>query len=88
MARQPFGGRPNKAALNRMKVTTGIVSVVTFLGSLGAIATLSPGTHAALSTSAQTAQVGSSTLSQSNTLSQFSTRRQAFVTPLTRTRGS
>ena len=94
MAKQPFGGRPSKTALARIKLTTGIVSVVTFVSSLGVIAYLSPGTQNAAGTINHTAMVGSTTSAgtttaqNSITTSRFTDRQQTSITPLTRTRGS
>jgi hypothetical protein len=93
--RRVLGGRPDKAALARMKVTTVIVSIATFVGSLGMISYLHPAAGAASNTGVQT--VASTNLAQSTTSTTRSSRRalqlqgatqSGTVAPLTRTRGS
>ncbi len=94
MAKQPWGGRPNKAALARMKVATAVVSVIAFAGSLGAVAYLNPGASAArLQSQAQfVSEFGStgSSAAQVNSapLQLPSRQQQASLVPLARTRGS
>ncbi len=94
MAKQPLGGRPNKAALARMKVVTVVVSVAVFAGSLGAVAYLNPGVSAArLQSQAQSVNTfdstGSATAQVNSTPLQLRrTQQQASVVPLARTRGS
>jgi len=43
MAKQPLGGRPNKATLVRIKLATMVVSIATFVSSLGVIVLFNPG---------------------------------------------
>ncbi len=87
MARQPLGGRPNKAALSRMKLGTVVVSIAAFAGSLGAVAYLNPGIKVT------TAQPTTSVVSFNNTgtstgSNRFSSRQSTSAAPLVRTRGS
>ena len=92
MARQPWGGRPNKAALLRMKWVTALVSAVAFAGSLGAIAYINPGGRSAATTAGPVQTI--SLVSPANAPAQIanssrvSRQRQASAVPITRTRGS
>ncbi len=93
MAKQPFGGRPSKAALMRIKLATAVVSLAAFAGSLGIVAYVNPGVHATTSgTQPHTvsiAMAGSSTSQLSSGSLQLPSLPQASsVRPLTRTRAS
>ncbi len=93
MAKQPLGGRPNKAALAKMKVVTVVVSVAAFVGSLGAVAYLTPGiagtVHAQTQSPNTLGSTGSTTALASSAPLRFRSRQQqASAAPLTRTRGS
>jgi hypothetical protein len=94
-AKQPWGGRPNKAAVLRIKLATMVVSIATFVSSLGVIAFLNPGIAktAGLANQAQTGStvaLANSSLSQiSSAALQLPSRSQlASLQPRTRTRGS
>ncbi len=94
MAKQPLGGRPNKAALAKIKLATVLVSLVAFVGSLGGVAYLNPGSAKSTGALSQTqfvsvdASSSSSTSQVSGTASQPSVLQQASIVPLVRTRGS
>lgn len=94
MAKQPLGGRPNKAALMRIKLATAAVSVVAFLGSLGVVAYVNPGVHDAATVATQAGSIttiaaaGTSTTSSNPAPLRLSASRQSSVTPLVHTRGS
>ncbi len=94
MAKQPWGGRPSKAALMRIKLATVVVSAVTFASSLGMVAHLNPGVH---NTAGLTSQVQpASTLASANSAAsqggntplQLRQGQQGSLAPLVRTRGS
>ncbi len=86
MARQPLGGRPNKAALSRMKLGTVVVSIAAFAGSLGAVAYINPGIK--VTTRRVTTTISFNNSGTSAGGAGFSSRQQTSVAPLVRTRGS
>jgi hypothetical protein len=97
MAKQPWGGRPNKAALARIKLGTIVVSIVAFVATLGGVAYLNPGAGSTTPTDslAQSTQIASrvattssSIASTSSSSTATSVQQQAPVLPVVRTRGS
>jgi hypothetical protein len=94
MAKYPLGGRPSKAALAKIKTGTIIVSVATFLGSLGGIALFNPGfsSSAAAANQVQTASstqvIASTSQSSRSSAAQSSSQQQGITFPRVRTRGS
>jgi hypothetical protein len=93
--RTKLGGHINKAGLVRVRVATVIVSVVTFVSSLGIIWYINPGIHGTTMASSQV-QVASSlpstaastSKSSSAALQLPSVQQSSSLRPLTRTRGS
>ena len=88
----PVRGRPNKAALVRIKAATVAVSIAAFLGSLGIVAYANPAIKTAAGSTAQTqlasAPVAATTRLRRTALQLPSRPQQSLVVPLTRTRGS
>ncbi len=96
MAKQPWGGRPNRATLAKIKVGTIVASLVAFVGSLGAVAYLNPraGNATAAVSAGQVTQVanlpsaGASTSGFSSSSSTSSGQQAPLVMPRVRTRAS
>ncbi len=93
--RRVLGGRPDKAALGRMKVTTVVVTIAAFVGSLGLISYLHPAVGAnsgaanqALASVNQFATNGSTGRFNRRSLQLAGSAQSNTLAPLTRTRGS
>ncbi len=93
MSKHLLGGRPSKAALAKIKTGTVVVSIATFLGTLGGIAVFNPGFSAGAAAASPVQSVDSTqtiaSASRSNSSSaQSSSQQQAVTFPRVRTRGS
>jgi hypothetical protein len=93
MVRQPWGGRPDKATLLRMKWAAALVSAVAFIGSLGAVVYANPGSRSVLQAANQVQSISmpssaSASASQAAGTDASGRQRQAPAVPITRTKGS